>query len=299
MKNISTPNTAVYYGRKRENTMIKGYKGFTKDLKCNGFQYKENKVFKHKGEIKLCNSGLHFCTNPFDVLNYYELCKSEFAEVEAEGVASDKSEDSKRVCKKLKIGVRLGIKGFVEACVEFLLKETKPKDNNVSNKDYSKLASSGNYSKLVASGDFSQLASSGNYSQLAASGYSSQLVASGYSNQLAASGDSSQLAASGNYSKLAASGDSSKLAASGNSSKLAASGNFSRLAASGDSSIAVGIGINNIAQGKKGCWIVLAEWVVKDNKYIPVCVKSEKIDGKKLKENTYYKLENKKFVEVK
>ena len=32
--------------------------------------------------------------------------------------------------------------------------------------------------------------------------------------------------------------------------------------------------------------------------YKPICVKSKKIDGKFIKENTYYKLENKKFVEV-
>ncbi len=32
--------------------------------------------------------------------------------------------------------------------------------------------------------------------------------------------------------------------------------------------------------------------------YKPICVKSKKIDGKIIKEDTYYKLENKKFVEV-
>ena len=32
--------------------------------------------------------------------------------------------------------------------------------------------------------------------------------------------------------------------------------------------------------------------------YIPVCVKTEKIDGEKIKEDTFYKLENGEFVEV-
>jgi hypothetical protein len=100
-------------------------------------------------------------------------------------------------------------------------------------------------------------------------------------------------------SKLATSGDRSKLAASGDRSKLAASGDNSQLAASGESSVVAGIGIDNTAKAVKGCWIVLAEWVIKNDKRIPKCVKSVKVDGKKIKENTYYKLDGGKFKEVK
>jgi len=199
-----------------------------------------------------------------------------------------------------------------------------------SSGNYSKLASSGNYSQLASSGYSSQLASSGNYSQLASSGYSSKLASSGYSSQLASSGNSSQLASSGNYSKLASSGDSSqlassgyssqlassgnssqlassgnysKLASSGNYSQLASSGNYSKLASSGDSSkleisgkdsIGANIGIEGIIKGKMGCWITLAEY--KEDK--PVYVVSKQIDGKKIKEDTWYKLKGGKLVEV-
>ena len=106
-----------------------------------------------------------------------------------------------------------------------------------------------------------------------------------------ASGDSSKLAASGDYSKLAASGYSSKLAASGYSSQLAASGNYS---------VVVGIGVNTIAKAVKGCWITLAEWKYDDEKEatIPVCVKTEYVDGKRIKENVFYKLVDGEFTEV-
>ncbi len=163
----------------------------------------------------------------------------------------------------------------------------------------SKLAASGASSKLAASGTFSQLAASGTYSQLASSGTYSQLAASGDSSQLAASGDNSQLAASGDSSQLAASGDNSQLASSGTYSQLAASGDNSQLAASGTYSVVAGIGIDNTAMAVKGCWIVLAEWVIENNKRIPKRVKSAKVDGKKIKENTYYKLDGGKFKEVK
>ena len=226
---------------------MKGYKGFKKGLVCLGKQYAENTVFEEEKAV-ICKKGMHFCKNPFDVLKYYPLindkCElNEFAEVEA--LDDAKTDDDKKFCtKKLKIGAKLSLKGFIEACVGFVMENTKSETKN--------------------------------------SGNSSQLAASGYFSHLAASGNSSQLAASGNYSHLAASGDSS------------------HLAASGKHSVVVGIGIDNIAKAAKGCWITLAEWELnsEEDAYIPICVKTEYVDGERIKENTFYKLENGEFVEV-
>jgi len=46
---------------------------------------------------------------------------------------------------------------------------------------------------------------------------------------------------------------------------------------------------------KNGGWITLAEY---DDNGVVKFVKSAKIDGKKLKEDVWYKLENKKFVKA-
>jgi hypothetical protein len=298
----------------------KGFKAFNKGLKCQNLQYEENTDYEIKEEPILCERGFHYCENPLDTLNYYDLCDSEFAEIEDSG--KTKSDSTKSVTNKIKIKAKLDLSGFIKASFDFLWKNcdysklaaSGDSSQLAASGDYSKLAASGyssqlaasgDYSKLAASGDSSKLAASGDSSQLAASGDYSKLAASGYSSQLAASGDSSKLAASGNSSKLAASGDSSKLAASGDSSKLAASGDYSKLAASGDSSklaasgkncICAAIGPNSIVKGIIGTWITLAEY---NDEGKVICVKSARIDGKKLNADTYYRIENKKFTKVK
>jgi hypothetical protein len=108
--------------------------------------------------------------------------------------------------------------------------------------------------------------------------------------------DAAQLASSGNDARLASSGNAARLASSGNDAQLASSGYAARLEMNGLDSVGANIGNRGIIKGKKGNWITLAEY---DGNHKPVCVKSVIIDGKKIKENVWYKLSNKKFVEVK
>ena len=103
---------------------MKGYKGFSKGLICRGKQYAENTVFE-ESKAKICCKGMHFCENPFDVLDHYGLVNekgefNEFAEVEA--LAEILTDDNKKYCTtKLKLGAKLSFSGFVEACVDFVI----------------------------------------------------------------------------------------------------------------------------------------------------------------------------------
>ncbi|MDD5009390.1 MAG: hypothetical protein PHC68_13455 [Syntrophorhabdaceae bacterium] len=220
---------------------IKGYKAFNKGLICKGFQFEEGKTYKTDKAV-ICQEGFHFCVNPLDVLDYYDLCDSEFAEVEAIGKTVGHKEDSKHSTTEIKIGARMSFKAFVEASVSFLLSVKKPK--------------------------------------------------SGYYAQLASSGD---------YAKLASSGDRAQLASSGDNAQLASSGDNAQLELSGQDSVGAGIGFDNRIKGKKGDWITLAEWKYDEDKkrYVPLCVKSAQIDGKKLKEGVWYILKDGEFREVK
>ena len=66
----------------------------------------------------------------------------------------------------------------------------------------------------------------------------------------------------------------------------------------GKESIALATGIESKAKGKIGCFIVLAEWKEINYEYHLVDVKSTKVDGENIKEDTFYTLKDGKFVEV-
>ena len=59
-------------------------------------------------------------------------------------------------------------------------------------------------------------------------------------------------------------------------------------------------GNNSRTKAKVGSWITLAEWEWNDekNRSVPVCVKTEYVDGENIKADTLYQLKNGKFIEV-
>ena len=276
---------------------MKGYKGFNEKLQCTPdgkvFQYEVGKEYVHEGDAELCQQGFHFCENPLDTLVYYQPAKGRYAEVEAEEVSDQTHRDSKRVAKKLKIVTELKLKSIIDLGVKFILKKSeKPTSGNSS-----PAATSGDSSPAATSGNYSPAATSGNYSPAATSGNSSPAATSGDSSPAATSGNYSPAATSGNSSPAATSGNYSPAATSGNYSPAATSGNYSHAATSGEESIAASIGRNAQAKAAKGSWIALAEH--EPYSYKVRTVKTAKVDGKKIKADTFYKLKNGKFVEVK
>ena len=246
---------------------LKGYKGYKKGLVCRGKQYQENTVFE-EDEAKICNRGMHFCVNPFDVLDHYDLVNSdgsfnEFTEVEA--LDECFTDDNKKYCtKKLKIGAKLSFGGFIKACIDFVLDKTTFESSNV-NVDYE----SGIYSNTKNA----QIGSSGDYAKIGSSSYSAQIGSSGYSAQIGSSGDYAKIGSSGDYAKIESKGEDAVICCAGH---------------------------NSVVKAKKGSWITLAEWEKSEEKgrWIPKFVKTEFVDGERIKADTFYKLIDGKFVEV-
>nr|DAG68129.1 MAG TPA: hypothetical protein [Caudoviricetes sp.] len=191
-----------------------GYKAFNPGMICRGKQYEENAVFEEP-EAKICNTGMHYCKNPFDVLEHYGFVNdnaeiNEFAEVEA--LADEKTDDGRKFCTtKLKIGAKLSIHNFVNAFVEFTLKRTNGESAATNTGDWSAATNTGNQSAATNTGK---------------------------------------------------------------------------------DGVAVSWGRRGKARGEKGCYLVLAEY---DDSNNLVCAKMEKVDGERIKENTFYTLKNGEF----
>ena len=281
---------------------MKAYKGFNKDMTCTPtdgkpFQYKEGETYEEP-EADLCTKGFHACLDPLDCLNYYNICDSVYREVELDDVSDQREKNDTKVCgRKIRIGAKLSIKDIVKASVDCTMDRVK-KEGGTNSGNFAQLASSGDFAKLASSGYFAQLASSGNFAKLASSGYSAQLASSGNFAKLASSGNFAQLANSGDFAKLASSGDSAQLASSGNFAQLASSGDSAQLASSGKDSVVMSAGIGGKVKAAVGNWIAIAEWKMKDSHFAPVGIVAAKVDGEKIKADTWYKCENGKLVEA-
>ena len=121
------------------------FKGFDKDMKCRDFQYEVGGEYTEES-ADICNSGFHACESPLEVFGYYAPGSgARYCEVELD--ANDqKSDDSKRVGKNIKIGSEIGIAGLVKAHFEYVNKRVK---ESVGNGD-SKAATAGDSGAATA-----------------------------------------------------------------------------------------------------------------------------------------------------
>ena len=245
-----------------------GYKGFDKDLKCNGKQYVLGETFEEL-EAKLCERGLHYCEHPLDCFGYYAPGRgSRYAQVIAENPEEETGDDSKRVTKKLTIGSELGLHGVIDAAVEFVFARVEPAKTN-SNSGFKGAASnSGAEGAASNSGAEGAASNSGDWGAASNSGFKGAASNSGAGGAASNSGDWG--------------------AAFNN-------GHEGRAETDAEKSIAVSCGYQGIARGNLGAWLVLAERA--DDGEIKH-VRCGKVDGKVLLPGVFYQLKNKKFVVV-
>ena len=90
-------------------------------------------------------------------------------------------------------------------------------------------------------------------------------------------------------------GDYAQIGSSGNSAQIASSGYNARIESEGQNAVIMCAGNQSKARAKKNSWITLAEYD-SDNK--PICVKTEQVDGERIKEDTWYSLVNGEFKEI-
>ena len=117
----------------------------------------------------------------------------------------------------------------------------------------------------------------------------------GNSAHSATTGNSAHSATTGDSAHSATTGNSAHSATTGYSAHSATTGNYAQASAMGEQSIAASLGRNGAAKGPKGGWLVLSE-IGDDLKVKAVGV--ARVDGKKIKADTYYQIKGGKFVEA-
>ena len=262
------------------NKPIKSYKAFDENMRCRGFQYEVGKEYDMNGDIKCCKRGFHACESPMEVWDYYDMLTSRFAEVEQSGKISAEGDTTKVCSSHIKIKAELKLADIINVGVEWLKDLTSPSKI----KDDSTALNDDGFDKK-------QIGSSGNSAKIGSSGNSAQIGSSGNSAQIGSSGDYAQIGSSGNYAKIGSSGNSAQIGSSGNSAKIDSTG---------EDSVIMCAGLRSVAKAKIGSWITLSEWKHDDRKgrWVPVCVKTERVDGIKIKPDTWYKLQDGEFVEA-
>lgn len=205
----------------KKDEIIKGFKGFDKNLKCRDFQYEIGKEYEtDKKPVRCTENGFHFCEHPMDVFGYYPPATSRYGDVEGSGEVSRDNSDSKIAVQKIKIGAEISLHSFIEGAVKFIFSKTTLTKENTNTEKQKQASNSG-----VNGAAFTV-------------------------------------------------------------------GNYSSSETNAKESVACGVGYRNKAKGNIGSWIVLAE---RNNIGEILTVKTAKVDGKKIKENVWYELENGKF----
>ena len=142
---------------------MKCYKGFDKDLKCQGFQYEIGKEYEENA-VDICHKGFHACEYPMDVFGYYNPADSRYCEVDLD-TNEQTEEDSNRVGKKIKIETEIGLSGLIQAGVKFILEKVdfkSAKESNTGNR--SAATNTGNRSAATNTGDWSAATNTGDWS---------------------------------------------------------------------------------------------------------------------------------------
>nr|DAF29522.1 MAG TPA: hypothetical protein [Caudoviricetes sp.] len=287
------------------------YKGFNKDMTAkNGFQYKEGKEYEEEKAVA-CECGFRACEYPLDCFGYYSPANSVYHIVEQSGELSKNSSDTKVASTKIKIGAEISIAGLVKAAIEYTKEKAKPESDATG--DYGASSATGYYGASSATGDRGASSATGYYGASSATGDYGASSATGDYGASSATGKCSASSATGDYGASSATGDYGASSATGYYGASSATGKCSASSATGycgsaiagnPESVAVAWGYKSKAKGIVGAYIVLADWEENgrgcsgQKEWSLKSAKMVRIDGEKIKADTWYTMENGEIVEV-
>ena len=279
---------------------MKVYKGTDRQMKCRGMQYALGETAVFDGEPHLCKAGLHACEQPIDVLNHYAPNASRYFEADAEEVTDEReSDDSKIVAKKMTLKAEIGVPGLVKAQIEYVKNQIGFEDAIKRANAEKENHATGNQGAASATGYRGAASATGDRGAASATGYQGAASATGNRGAASATGDQGAASATGNRGAASATGDQGAASATGNQGAASATGYQGAASATGKAGVALAAGYECKAMGALGCAICCVERGEWDGEAHPIiAVKAAIVDGEKIKADTWYRLKNGEFEEV-
>jgi hypothetical protein len=227
---------------RRRVIVVKGIKGFYKGMICKGDncgvpyekQYAENTEYAEDVKPKCCQSGMHFVENPLDVFGYYNPGDSEYAEVEAIGDIARQDDDSKISTNKLKVGLKIDLKGVIKAGIDFIFEKTKSSSDTTATTGYgANAATTGDGANAATTGDGANAATTGYRANAATTGDGANAATTGYRANAATTGYGANAATTGDRANAATTGDRANAATTGYRANAATTGDGANAATTG------------------------------------------------------------------
>ena len=163
-----------------------------------------------------------------------------------------------------------------------------------------KIGASGSVDEIVATGEMCCVESKGFCDRIASIGSGTKISSSGPRALITSSGDLDRIISSGQFAKITSSGNFVDIFSSGCFSTITSIGNDAKIRSTGIRSVIVSSGTRVKVCASVGSWITLTEWDETDDEYCDIItyVKTEFVDGVKIKGDTWYTLFRGKFVEI-
>ena len=290
-------------------------------------------------DINVCCNGFHACQNPLDVFVYYPMSSyTRYAMVMLWGDV-DFANDGKKICATdIMIVKEIGIDEMVTVGIMYSFPKIKINENDKTSHDMiisrknadsiynphyvGRVASCGSNTSILSTGHWQKIASSGEWADIVATGACAEISTSGYYSRIISHGDDVNVASAG-MAKIYSDGKNATLYANCTDSQIASIGDNANICISsthgyvnscssdarimsledkstiestGEKALVMSAGHNTRARAKVGSWIVLTEY---ENNGKIKCVKSEYVDGERIKGDTLYRLVDGEFVETK
>lgn len=170
---------------------------------------------------------------------------------------------------------------------------------------YNKIVSSSTNANIVVCGHNSKISSSGELARIVSFGRENKIVSSGRDALISSLGVMAEIfvaglhchvGALGNCTTISSSGKSTRIYSCGSHSKILSTGERSFIDCQGEHSTVVCQGSNSFVKAVIGTWVTLTEF--SNNNVDMLCVRTEYVDGVRIKADTWYELKNGYFVEA-